>query len=395
MGIMNIGSLLAMTPPENPGIVAQFIEVLFGWIGNYGWTVVVFTLILKLVLSPLDFWQKHVMHKNMRAMEKMKPQIEKLQKQYAGNKQRFQQEQMKLYKKEGYSMLGSCLPMLITIVVFFFVFSQFNGMATYMVKSDVYDMYHVYDTAYDDVYDDVYADVYADYIVSSEYEVYYNEKYASLIGGGISIEEAEEQARAYANKIAEGVAHVAAHEPAVPAGQDAVVKWYEEEGKDSFLWIKNVFVADNWSSAIPSYDELISSGLGGLRIDKNYVSDDIYTTMTAKLRQLPQNQGWNGYLIFPVLTIAISFLAQLVQKQQMPASAPGGDDQAVKKSQGIVMKVMMPVMMGFFALFYSSAFTIYMFVSQLFSFLFQAGYNFIVGRKDKKEDEFKLKHTYK
>lgn len=343
MGIINIGSLLAVAEPVNSGIVAQFIELLFGWIGNYGWTVVVFTLILKLVMSPLDFWQKHVMHKNMRAMDKMKPQIEKLQKQYAGNKQRFQQEQMKLYKKEGYSMLGSCLPMIITLVVFFFVFSQFNGMATYMVKRDVYDMEQVYTAE----------------LTEAENQF------------GIGSEEAKSQA------------------------QDAVVEWYEREGKDSFLWIKNVFVADNWSSAIPTYEELISAGLGGLRIESEYISEDTYTSMTAKLRALPQNQGWNGYLIFPVLTIAVSFLAQLVQKQQMPANGPGSDDQAVKKSQGIIMKVMMPVMMGFFALFYSSAFTIYMFVSQLFSFLFQAIYNLIVGHKDKKEDEYKLKHTYK
>lgn len=341
MGIINnIGALISVSEPVNSGIVAQFIELLFGWIGNYGWTVVVFTLILKLVLSPLDFWQRHVMHKNVRAMERMKPQIAKLQKQYAGNKERFQQEQMKLYKKEGYSMLGSCLPMIITLVVFFFVFSQFNGMATYMVKRDVYEMEQVYTTTLEDA--------------EAEY------------GKG---------------DVAVGIA------------QDAVVEWYEAEGKDSFLWIKNVFVADNWSNSIPTYEELIATGLSGLRIEKDFISARTYNDMTAKLRQLPQNQGWNGYLILPVLTVAICFLAQFTQKQQMPTGA--GDDQAVKKSQGIMMKVIMPVMMGLFALFYSSAFTIYMFVSQLFSLSFQLVYNLITGIKDRKEDDYNLTHTYK
>ena len=339
--INNIGALISVTEPTNPGIIAQFIELLFSWIGNYGWTVVVFTLILKLVLSPLDFWQRHVMHKNMRAMDRMKPQIAKLQKQYAGNKERFQQEQMKLYKKEGYSMLGSCLPMIITLVVFFFVFSQFSGMATYMVKKDVYEMEKVYTATLTEA--------------EKEYGV----------GDALAVSEA----------------------------QDAVVEWYESKGKDSFLWIKNVFVGDNWSNSIPTYDELIATGMSGLRIEKDYINSRTYTTMTAKLRELPQNQGWNGYLILPVLTVALSFLSQFTQKQQMPAGA--GNDQSVQKSQGIMMKVIMPVMMGLFALFYSSAFTIYMFVSQLFSLAFQLVYNLITGIRDKKEDDYKLTHTYK
>ena len=336
MGLMNnIGSLLAMTEPANSGFIAQFIELLFGWIGNYGWTVVVFTLFLKLVLSPLDFWQKHVMHKNMRAMTRMKPQMEKLQKQYAGNKERFQQEQMKLYKKEGYSIWGSCLPMLVTLGVFIFVFSQFNGMATYMVKRDIYEMEQVYQTTID-----------------------------------------EEEALG------------TSHEVAVSKAQDAVVEWYETEGRDSFLWVKNVFMPDNWSNSIPTYEDVI----GTLRVPQNEINEGTYTSMTAKLRARPENQGWNGLLILPVMTIAISFLSQLFQKQQMPT--PTGD-KATQKSQGIMMKVMMPVMMGVFALFYSTAFTIYMFVSQLFSMIFQLVYNLITGIRDKKEDDYKLTHTYK
>lgn len=337
MGIIaNVGALATMTEPVNSGIVAQFIELLFSWIGNYGWTVVVFTLMLKLVLSPLDFWQKHVMHKNMRAMDRLKPQMEKLQKQYAGNKQRFQQEQMKLYKKEGYSMWGACLPMIITIVVFFFVFSQFNGMATYMVKRDIYEMEKVYET---------------------------------------TIEQEENSGKT--------------HDKAVSIAQDKVADWYESEGKDSFLWIKNVFMPDNWSNSIPTYQDII----GTLRIPASEINEGTYTSMTAKLRLKPENQGWNGLLILPVLTIAVSFLTQLVTKQQTPQSMAG--DATTQKSQGIMMKVLMPVMMGMFALFYSTAFTIYMFVSQLFSFLFQIAYNFIVGMRDKKEDDYKLTHTYK
>ena len=102
--------------------VMWLIDALNKGIGNYGVAVICFTLILKLAMSPFDVWQKVVMTKNNRAMERMKPQLEKLQQQYAGNKELYSQKQMELYRKEKYSMLGSCLPSIISLVIFFMVF---------------------------------------------------------------------------------------------------------------------------------------------------------------------------------------------------------------------------------------------------------------------------------
>lgn len=71
--------------------VMWLIDALNKGIGNYGVAVICFTLILKLAMSPFDVWQKVVMTKNNRAMERMKPQLEKLQQQYAGNKELYSQ----------------------------------------------------------------------------------------------------------------------------------------------------------------------------------------------------------------------------------------------------------------------------------------------------------------
>lgn len=56
--------------------VMWLIDALNKGIGNYGVAVICFTLILKLAMSPFDVWQKVVMTKNNRAMERMKPQLE-------------------------------------------------------------------------------------------------------------------------------------------------------------------------------------------------------------------------------------------------------------------------------------------------------------------------------
>lgn len=405
MGIIeSLGSMFSLAEPEISHFIAHFINWLNGIIGNYGWTVVVFTVILKLVLSPLDIWQKNVMHKNARAMERMKPQIAKLQKQYANNKEMFQQQQLKLYKKEGYSMMGSCLPMIITLVVFFIVFAGFNSMATYMVQMDYYNIYNTYETEYNAVYDPIYNTEYdkewakyelekADDTTVGEYETIYQTAYDQAIAGAKTPEKAKEAAEnAVKNKIIEK-ASVVAKTPAKEAAEKAVLESYEP---NDWLWVKNVFVGDNWKNPIPTYEEFTSNGIDGLRVPQGWVGQDAneYNTRTEILRSHPDYQRWNGYLIMPILTVLVSIGAQMLMKQPTPPGVDSDLNQGKAPGSG-VMKFMMPAMMGFFALFYSSAFTIYLLISQLFSLLTSLVYNLIVDRRDKKEEEYRLTHTYK
>ena len=111
-------------------------NALGGGVASFGWTVVLFTVILRLILSPLDIWQKVISRRNNKAMERMKPQLEALQARYADDKQRLQQEQMALYKKEKYSTMGMCLPTIVTFVVFFVVFAGFRQMVGYQFAKD-------------------------------------------------------------------------------------------------------------------------------------------------------------------------------------------------------------------------------------------------------------------
>ena len=64
-------------------------------------------------------------------MEKMRPELEKLQRQYANNKELYTQKMQALYKKEGYSMVASCLPTLFTLIFFIVVISSFNRYSSY------------------------------------------------------------------------------------------------------------------------------------------------------------------------------------------------------------------------------------------------------------------------
>lgn len=112
-------------------VLGPLLNWLVNNIGNIGWAVVVFTIIIKSVLLPLDYWQRAGMKKNNLKLEKMRPQLEKLKKQYAGDQVLYNQKMQALYKKEGYSMIGACLPTVITLVVFILVLNAFNGYLKY------------------------------------------------------------------------------------------------------------------------------------------------------------------------------------------------------------------------------------------------------------------------
>ena len=61
---------------------------IFSWVGNYGWSVVIFTLFIRLIVLPLDIKSR----KAMRAMNRVQPKVAALQKKYANDKEKLKKE---------------------------------------------------------------------------------------------------------------------------------------------------------------------------------------------------------------------------------------------------------------------------------------------------------------
>lgn len=347
-------------------------NALGGGVASFGWTVVLFTVILRLILSPLDIWQKVISRRNNKAMERMKPQLEALQARYADDKQRLQQEQMALYKKEKYSTMGMCLPTIVTFVVFFVVFAGFRQMVGYQFAKDYKECVKAYNTS---IAEQIEANKDADYIVDNG-------------DGKWDIDDVA--------KTESGADFYAA---AKKNAQHAVYNVYYSEDQvtiRSFLWIKNIFVSDNWAQAVPDFATvtgqkgMATSKLTGITIDeyKDVMADVLGTGGYGK------DGKWNGLLILPILSIALSFLStKLLSGSQAQPPAPPQDAQGEgaekAKSQQQTMKMMqyvMPIMMGVFALFYSGAFALYMFTSSLCAILFQLTFNLIAKLVDKSRE---------
>ncbi|MBP6163669.1 MAG: membrane protein insertase YidC [Aliarcobacter sp.] len=96
-------------------LLLQFIQ---GYVGNWGWTIVILTILIKLVLYPLSY-------KGMVSMQKLKdlaPKMKEIQAKYKDDKQKQSMHMMELYKKHGANPMGGCLPLILQIPVFFAIY---------------------------------------------------------------------------------------------------------------------------------------------------------------------------------------------------------------------------------------------------------------------------------
>ena len=95
------------------------------WVGSWGWSMVVFTVMIRLVLTPLDIKSRV----SMRKTSKLQPQITALQKKYANDKEKLNAKTAELYKKEHINPLSSCLPLLLTWPILIAVFGAMRMAA--------------------------------------------------------------------------------------------------------------------------------------------------------------------------------------------------------------------------------------------------------------------------
>ena len=96
----------------------SMLQFIYSYVGNWGWTIVITTILVKLVLLPLS-------HKGMVSMNRLKelaPKVKAIQEKYKDDKQKASSHMMELYKKEGANPMGGCLPILLQIPVFFAIY---------------------------------------------------------------------------------------------------------------------------------------------------------------------------------------------------------------------------------------------------------------------------------
>ncbi len=126
--------------------IGKAIRGLINLVGSVGFGIIVFTLILKLIVLPFDVHQRITMRKQNIKMEQNKARMEKLQKQYANDKETYNKKVMELQKEAGFSACSSCLPMILSLVIFIVAINAFNDYAKFANVQNYNDMVDAYNT---------------------------------------------------------------------------------------------------------------------------------------------------------------------------------------------------------------------------------------------------------
>lgn len=122
--IYDFGSIfgLQLLRPISEYLILPLFLFLHKFIPNYGFVIIVFTLIIKIALYPLTKQS----YKSMKRMQMLQPKIKELKEKYPDDQQKVQKETMRLYSTYGINPAGGCLPMLLQMPILFALFTFFK-----------------------------------------------------------------------------------------------------------------------------------------------------------------------------------------------------------------------------------------------------------------------------
>ena len=412
-------------------VFGKTFEVSLNWIGNLirmlceavedniigvGLGIILFSLALKLITLPFDIYQRISMRKQNLQMEANKEKMEKLQKQYANDKEKYNQKVMEMYKENGISMFSSCLPMILSLVIFIVAINAFNAFAQYSNINNYNTMVEAYNAELAPYCAVLTEENKEDYTLTQDtdgsytytvqndeadkyiyYKVYSSEKIADTAivttlneaqkTYFINVEKAMNNAdikAAVQGEINAGVSQEdAVYNYFVNLAQNAVVRAYEEEVTKNmkFLWIKNVWAVDaSYKHPVLDYtsfkteaerEEFEVNGedikFSNITSYTNAYGEDNYNLVTAKLTA--QKEEANGYFILIALSIATILLQQFIMQRSQKAQSKYSSVDGQAASQQKMTMIIMTGMFAIFSFMYSSAFSIYMITSNVFSML--------------------------
>jgi len=114
-------------------IIGYPVQWIYSLIGNYGITIIIVTLIVRLCLLPL--YAKQI--KNSAKMQEMQAQQKEIQTRYANNREKMNEEMNALYQKAGVSPMSGCLPLIIQLPIIWGLFALLRNPLQYMTATNM------------------------------------------------------------------------------------------------------------------------------------------------------------------------------------------------------------------------------------------------------------------
>ena len=326
--------LNAVTLVKPLGFWPGIIYGMEGAVGNYALALILVTIIIKLIMVPLDFVNRYTSKKSARKQAEIKPELDKINAKYANDKNLLNQKTMELYKAHNYNITGTCFGMLaylvLTMVVFWTLFGALNNISAYKIGDQYLQVRKEYFAVYEIDVDSL----------ADEQKVMdaYNAKLETLT---------EEQKIELKNTA------------------DKKAKTKYDEVSTSFLWIKNIWLADSTVSPVMKYDDFIKKS----KVTKAQVSADEYNLVISPMSSVERKN--NGYFVLAVLAAGLNYLSYGINNwiSKARAKKKGLDPNLASNTSNKAMSIIMPIIMGIFTLFYNAAFGLYIVAGALITLI--------------------------
>lgn len=382
---------------------------LFSFIPSYGFMIIVFTICLKIILSPLDFWQKKVSRASMVKQQKLQPELEKIKKRYGNNQQMVNQKTMELYKRENYNIIGSCFSMILNLALTLFIFfTLFTGLIG-ISQDRTYNQYLEVQNAY---YETFNTEMRAEYgLTAQENNADITAKLNDLIDakkteardklieeGTAEPDEATILAKARDMLFAETEGEFAS---IVTKSQNSASEKYESI-KDNWLWVKNIWRPDTYVAGYPNFNDFSNMTNLKARLSDNQAQfteiEQNFNIITAKIQQ--NYSSWNGYFILVLLAGVVTYfsmvISQMISSKKSPKMNVNGplqqgngrkETNPANQMNGAtkIMKIVMPIIMIIFTISYSATFAMYIVTNSLMSLIISFISLKILEKLDKKK----------
>lgn len=122
--------------------LGSLLKLVYDIVGNYGFAIIAFTVLVKLALLPLTLSQT----KSMKAMQEIQPKIKEIQNKYKDDSQKMNEKVMAVYKEHKVNPMAGCLPILVQFPILIGLFNALKEPGKYVFKSEA--IYKSIDTGF-------------------------------------------------------------------------------------------------------------------------------------------------------------------------------------------------------------------------------------------------------
>ena len=317
-------------------LLLTLIKAMHGFINNYALTIILFTIVIKLVVMPLNLKSR----RSTMRMSSVQPKMAELQEKYKDDQEKLNQKMQELYRKEGVSPMGGCLPMIISMVILFAMFYALRTFANEQLVTQFLTFYH---------HPDMDPSTLTDSFFWIRNLWMPDSPFATYLPDVNSLQMVDFDVW---NRISSGLASSGVIPEALSfANRNEMLAFIEDVVKP--------FVASDvyapYVAAVPGLENLNILGLIRFTIYK---------------------EG-NGWFVLPVLSVVTQILMQklTMKNQPMPTEQAG--------SQKMMIWVM-TFMSIYFCAIYNSAFALYWVVSNIYAIVEQIAFNKYFEQQDRK-----------